>query len=355
MISRNKVLLAAGLLAAAGAAAAVYAQAPQGGGRDGRPGMMGRGMGPGMGRSFSQDEFDARTRERFARMDKNGDGSLDLAEIEAALTADADQRRGRMGMGGPGQNPGQRMLRLFDENKDGKVTREEFLGTVRKQFAEMDLNNDGRISDDDLPPMMRGRNVLAGGGQGMGPGGGMGRGRGPGMGRGDHSGLGMMGPMWGLIREAGVDKDGAVTREAVLAAAARRFEGLDRSRDGALDQADADAMRKDMTDYRVKRFVHGFGADKEGKVTREQFYAKAKERFARLDWNGDGRIDGDEAPFRGMGRRGDDGRGGMMGGMRERMQRFMGRGPGEHGPGGPGGPGGAGGQGPDRGPPPPKQ
>ena len=195
---------------------------------------------------------------------------------------------------------------------------------MRKEFGRLDLTNDGRITDDDLPPMMRGRDVLKGSaGSAMG-----GRGR---MGGGQMGG----GMMLGRIVEADANKDGVITLDEVLANAAKRFDTMDRNKDGAIDKADHDAMRKEMTDYRVKRFVHAHGADKEGKVTRDQFFATAKERFAQRDVNRDGRID--------------------------RQDFGMGDRPGVQGPGGPGGPGmkgpgGTGGQGPggpgmgDRGP-----
>ena len=99
-----------------------------------------------------------------------------------------------------------------------------------------------------------------------------------------------------------------------MAAADKRFAGLDRNKDGVIDTADRDALRAETVDYRVKRFIHCFGADADGKVTKEQFAAKAKERFARMDLNNDGTIGRDERPghhWRGHGeRRGWWGRGG---------------------------------------------
>ena len=86
--------------------------------------------------------------------------------------------------------------------------------------------------------------------------------------------------------------------------AARQVGGYDMARR-------REDIRKEGIDYRVKRFVHGFGADKDGRITREQFNARAAERFAQLDVNGDGRIGRDEIRGRG---RGADGQGGDQGG-----------------------------------------
>ena len=52
-------------------------------------------------------------------------------------------------------------MRAFDTDRDGKVTKDEFMATVRSRFAQLDLNNDGRITDEDLPPRLRGRDILA--------------------------------------------------------------------------------------------------------------------------------------------------------------------------------------------------
>jgi Ca2+-binding EF-hand superfamily protein len=295
MSSKRIALAAAGLLVAAGAVAAA-AQGYRGGwrgdhmmfGEDGGSGGM-RGRS---GRTMTKDEFDARVRERFARLDKNGDNVIDTAEIEAAINQRMGARQQRFG-GAPG-TMGERMLHRMGAGPDGKLTKDQFRAELTRRFNELDLNNSGRIDDEDLPPMMRGRNMIS------------------------EDGIRSYRPMrW--LRMLGVQpKNGVITREDVLAAGDRQFDRLDRSKDGVIDKADLDALRKEMVDYRVKRFVHHFGADKDGRVTREQFQAKANERFARMDLNGDGTISRDEMPGRGWRRRGSDGQG-MMGHHRGQM------------------------------------
>jgi Ca2+-binding EF-hand superfamily protein len=319
MKTRTLAVLAGSLLLAGGVAA-IAAVGERGGWRGHGPGMgqgwqAGEHRGRGMrARDITKDDADARTRERFARLDKNSDGFIDATEIETALA-------GRMGRGqGMRGQMGQRLIQRFDENRDGKVTKEEFANYLKKQFARADLNNDGRIGDDDLPPMMRGRNALSGDGGMM-------------MGRGGRRG-GMGGePGFSWLRGADANKDGVITQDEAIGEGMKRFTQLDRTKDGAVDQADFDAMRKDMADYRVKRFIHRFGADRDGKVSREQFFKEAAERFALADLNNDGRITRDEMG-RGGGRHG---RGHHRGGE----PGAMGRGPGLMGPGqpGPGGPG----------------
>lgn len=246
---------------------------------EGRDGMMGKG--PRGGRAFTKDEFDARIRERFARFDKNGDGVLDRAEIEGQMAAMGPGARGRDaaapaggGAAGPGQSGGpmqQRFLRRFDADNDGKLTRDEFQAGVRRMFTRFDLDGDGRITDADLPPMMRGTGVLKGEG---------------GFGRGMGSGGGML----GRLIAADTNKDGVITVDEAVTAATARFVQFDRTKDGVVEQADFEQLRKEMLDYRVQRFVHRFGGT-DGRVTRDQFAAVAAEQFKLLDGNNDGRVD----------------------------------------------------------------
>ncbi|MDX2157532.1 MAG: hypothetical protein SFW09_13595 [Hyphomicrobiaceae bacterium] len=313
MSKRAIVIGAIGALLVTGAVVAVSAQGHRGGHGGGH--MMGmhgdqdgRGMHGRFGRALTKDEFDARMRERFGRLDRNSDGTVDTAEIEGMINERMSARHARHhDMAGMGD----RKLRRFDGNRDGKVAKDEMRAEVARRFAELDLNSDGKIDDADLPPMMRGRNAIAEGGAGMG---------------GKH-GRRMMGGM-GWLRQADANRDGTVTREEVDAMADRDFARLDRNKDGVIDQADRDAIRKEMVEYAAKRFAHMNGAGPDGRVTREQFQSKAAERFARMDANGDGTISRDERPGRGWhghhghgrghggkggGMMDDQGHGGMMG------------------------------------------
>ena len=295
-MSRKTLLIAAGVLVATGGLAVAIAQVGQ---RDGhlsdRPmaGEWGEGhdmrgdrdrRGPRHGKAFrrggdrtlTQEQYDTRTRERFARFDQNSDGVIDAAEIEAVL-------KGRGGRSGRfGEYRQKRIVARWDGDRDGKANKDEFLATVKRRFAAFDLNSDGRITDEDLPPMLRGRDVLKGG-DGMAPEIGS---------RMQRRGGGMMGEM----RGADTNKDGIVTLDEVLARATSRFVTLDKNKDGSVDVADFDALRGEMTAYRTQRFLHRFGAAQDGKVTREQFYNLAKERFASRDLNNDGKLDREDLP-----------------------------------------------------------
>jgi hypothetical protein len=108
----------------------------------------------------------------------------------------------------------------------------------------------------------------------------------------------------GFLRQADANQDGVVTKEEVAALADRDFARWDWNKDGVIDQADRDALRKEMLDYAVKRMARRMGAGPDGKVTREQFQAKAAEGFARLDADNDGKLSRGELPGRGHGMRG---------------------------------------------------
>jgi Ca2+-binding EF-hand superfamily protein len=302
-MSRKTLLIAAGVLVATGGLGVALAQiGPTDGRFSDRPSMRGWGDRPmmraerdwggpmrggafwrGRDRTLTQEQYDARTRERFARFDKNSDGVIDSAEIDAVLK-DRGDRFGRLG-----EHFQKRLMARWDGNRDGKATKDEFLAGVKMRFAAFDLNNDGKITDDDLPPMMRGRNVLKGD-----------DGQPPAFGPGARR---RGGPMLGELRQADTNKDGIITLDEALARATARFETLDKSKDGSIDQADFDAVRNEMNAYRTQRFLHRFGADQDGKVTREQFYKVAKERFALRDLNNDGKLDREDLPPAMQGRR----------------------------------------------------
>jgi Ca2+-binding EF-hand superfamily protein len=271
-MSKKKVLVVAAILIAGGAAIAVSAPGERlrermtdrwshGEGR----GMHLGGFGPWRG-PLTREAFDEKVRERFARFDANSDGVIDVAEIEAALAKAGGRHRGAHQ---------HRASREAGADAGGRsVTKSEFLDNVRRRFALADLDGDGKITDADLPPTMRGRGMLTSE-QGFGPRGGR---------------------MFSFLRGADADKDGAITLDEALKAASDRFDRLDRTKDGKLDRADREAFVKEMTDYRVKRILHRFGATAEGKITRDQAFKVAGEMFDRLDRNKDGTISRDERP-----------------------------------------------------------
>lgn len=137
---------------------------PGGGGpRGGGPGGPGGGFyltasdkdGDG---KISKEEAPEFMQTFFDRVDTNGDGVLDKAEMEA-------MRQRRSSGGGRG---GSRNLMQFDKNGDGKVTKDEVPAEMQGMIERGDANGDGAVDAAEIE-QMRSRFAPGGGG---GPGGG---------------------------------------------------------------------------------------------------------------------------------------------------------------------------------------
>jgi spore coat protein CotH len=178
------------------------------------------------------------------------------------------------GPGGPGGPPGgpggfgignmlaRPLLETLDGNRDGKVSRDEWLAGVKNFFRACDRDNKDKLDERALadglnrlfpqppgfgppgggpggPPGGPGR---PGGGPPGGPGGpGAGPGR-PGGGPGGPGGFG--GPRFGpgqmlanaVVRRADTNKDGVVTLDELVAAAEALFKECDKDKNGSLDE-----------------------------------------------------------------------------------------------------------------------
>ena len=75
-----------------------------------------------------------RIETEFAKLDANKDGQLTLAEFKAAAPS-------------PKAASPADLLGQLDKNKDGKVTQDEFRATPLANFDRIDTNKDGTISD----------------------------------------------------------------------------------------------------------------------------------------------------------------------------------------------------------------
>ncbi|MEO1264316.1 MAG: EF-hand domain-containing protein [Pseudomonadota bacterium] len=237
-----------------------------------REGRDGRDRGERAGREVTKDQFMERARGRFGRLDVDGDGTLSREEIAARVGRRMERRMERIG------RRAERMLRRRDTDGDGSVSQEEFRTAALNRFRRVDLNGDGVITDDDLPPRLRGRNII-------------GSEAGPRRGRRLLRGL----------RQADANNDGRITQDEATAASDARFARFDRNSDGKLDQADREAFQQETRDYRVERFLHRFEAREAGSIARSAFMTRAEERFARRDLNNDGVLRGGELR-RGRGR-----------------------------------------------------
>ena len=265
----KKVLLIAGVLLAAGSVAAISAPHFRGG-HHRHGGMFGDiGDGPRqmrMGERLKEmdadkdgavtlEEFLGRRTPGFARFDKNNDGVVDAAEFDAAAKESSDYWI-------------KRYIKRLDADKDGKISKDEFARARKERFAMRDLNEDGRLDLEDMPPGMRER---------------MGRWREGRAAEGKEGKDGKDG------KEARKD-EGPSTMDRLLRRTDRRFARLDKNGDGVIDAADLTAQSSERTAFASQRFLRRFDADKDGKVTRDEFNRFAKERFTNLDLDDDGKI-----------------------------------------------------------------
>jgi len=162
----KKTVLAIALLTT-GLAGGAYAQTPA------------RGGDPMGDKTVTKAEAQAKAAEMFAKMDVNKDGKLDQADRGAhraqmfdRLDANKDgtvsrdefaaahQRKAgdakaagerktgehRMGKRGGGHMGGRMMLQMADANKDGAVSRDEFVAAHARMFDMADTNKDGKLT-----------------------------------------------------------------------------------------------------------------------------------------------------------------------------------------------------------------
>lgn len=89
-------------------------------------------------------EIEKSRQKRFDRFDADGNGMVSADEIEQVVR----QRVERMT---------KRTVRRFDSDRNGSITLQEFNRSARERFTWMDLNDDGRITREELPEFMQRR------------------------------------------------------------------------------------------------------------------------------------------------------------------------------------------------------
>ena len=120
-------------------------------------------------------------------------------------------------------------------------------------------------------------------------------------------GGGMRGMGGGGMMAADTNHDGIITRDEAIAAADRRFDMIDANHDGRITPDEMMAYRDQMMARRGggdnapppppggAKHAPGMGrrADPngDGVITRDEYRARAMERFDRMDANHDGKID----------------------------------------------------------------
>ena len=119
------------------------------------------------------------------------------ATIAAAMLAGIGGASAQMNYGPPPVIPPNQLFKSMDANKDGTVTKQEYLDHHAKKFDAMDKNKDGKITADEMPTKNKGKPNA-------------------------------------LFDEMDVNKDGTVTKQEYLDYYAKKFDASDKNKDGKL-------------------------------------------------------------------------------------------------------------------------
>jgi Ca2+-binding EF-hand superfamily protein len=160
--------------------------------------------------------------------------------------------------------PGKHFFAEMDANQDGKVTRDEAKSASDRLFQKLDLNKDGSITQAEA-----------------------------------REGMKALGTERAAQRFAAKDtnKDGKLSAEESKMPA-ERFTRIDANKDGFLTQEELAQKFQPRADgprgkFGARQFER-MDADKNGTVTKAEAVAVAEQRFAKVDVNGDGVITQDE-------------------------------------------------------------
>lgn len=239
------------------------------------------------------------------------------------------------GGGGEGGGLSERIMNL-DENKDGKISKDEVPERLLSIFARIDKDKDGVLTKDEIQSEYPGRDSGRGEDGGR-PGGEGGRGREGSRGRGGEGGRSGQGgrggeggrggmdrgpggmPQFPLMTALDADGDGKISADEINNATAA-LKKLDRNKDGLLDQTElrpefgggppgggrpqgdgtpgggrGGAGGPPAGNGNPGAFVDGMlermDKDKDGKLTGDEIQGRMRDNLDRVDTNGDKVVD----------------------------------------------------------------
>ena len=206
---------------------------------------------------ISLDEYLAAASARFQQIDTQNTGSVSADQI--ANSPNAHERIERRAEG---------LVQHLDSAGKGYVTQDEFVAAAKARFAKLDRNGDGKLTPDELETP-----------------------------RGDKA-LSDKRAQFGERRFEKLDanRDGVVTLNEYLAAATSKFKELDVAGNGhvtAEEMANSPLAHK-RAERVAERIARRLDTNGDGRVSKDEFLATAKARFAKLDKNGDGFLSADE-------------------------------------------------------------
>ncbi|WP_119306779.1 EF-hand domain-containing protein [Cohaesibacter haloalkalitolerans] len=112
------------------------------------------------------------------------------------------------------------------------------------------------------------------------------------------------GPAFGgamMLQQFDANKDGVLTKEEVDTGFAAKVTENDKDGDNAISLEEFKNEWLKMTQNRMVRGFQRLDSDASGKITPEELKSHADAMFAFMDSNGDGKLDQNDGPRRGMG------------------------------------------------------
>ncbi|MBB4082707.1 EF-hand domain-containing protein [Brevundimonas lenta] len=110
------------------------------------PGAAPQQQRGGMGLPRTSDEVQPWADRLFGRLDANQDGAITGDELAFLSQGEVASRGG---------SRIRAMVSQSDSSRDARVSQEELSAGAARTFARMDVNGDGRLSDDELPQAPR--------------------------------------------------------------------------------------------------------------------------------------------------------------------------------------------------------
>ena len=272
---------------------------------------------------LTAEEIPADKRDFFDRAlrsgDGDGDGALNAAEFARAFSAgrDSDRERDSRPRRRPGSSSGSRstpsaadFIKRLDKDGDGKVSSEELPETYRARlgvkFEKFDKNKDGALNQEEVAAMLTAS---------------YGSRRSPGTPSRDtdrprpssrDSAQPTQDALFAILDR---DRNGKLSRRE-LEAAGSILARLDRDKDGSVSKREIAAAASDKAPSRgsarerssrerdsrggISSYAKRLDKNNDGKITREEASGPIKERFDRLDEDGDGilKVEDIEKAFR---------------------------------------------------------
>lgn len=93
-----------------------------------------------------------------------------------------------------------------------------------------------------------------------------------------------------IFNELDANKDGKVTKEEREAFRGNLFTSADSNKDGALDSAELAAHMRARSKQMIEKRFAAFDANRDGRLTLDEFPGRAKQRMWRTDANTDGAV-----------------------------------------------------------------